>query len=141
MRLLAESMHQRWLSDSSFSTAAARLAFQVCAHLLKYIYIYIYVQLSDLSVNDGDVRFGSILYALLMNDYRDRNKFRQSSPNVLCNSAQFAFSFYQVFRSANAFYANMIDPLLDYLVNIHHCVTNTHPHNTGHVTRRRCNGQ
>ncbi len=34
IRLLAESLHQHWLSDANFGPAAARLAFQV----LRLIY-------------------------------------------------------------------------------------------------------
>jgi hypothetical protein len=74
------------------------------------------VQLKDLQVSGGDVQFGSILFALLMNDYYDRHHIRAVSAAVLCNATNFTFEFYMVFKNVSTFYQCMIDPMIDYLV-------------------------
>ncbi len=67
-------------------------------------------------MSGGDVQFGSILFALLMNDYYDRHHIRAVSAAVLCNATNFTFEFYMVFRNVGTFYQCMIDPMIDYLV-------------------------
>lgn len=118
-KLLADALHHRWLSDPSFPPVAAKLA----------------LFFADRELGQDELKFGSRVLALVMNDWRDRLAIRTSSHTVFANSAYFAFHFYFAFRHRDPIFKvstgppfclicgiqewrrfqSLVEPLFDYL--------------------------
>lgn len=79
LKLLAEAMHKKWLSDPQFPPVAVRLT----------------IRLGDTSVDD--VCFRSLVFSMVHNDYKDRVNLRKISRTLFCNSVHFAFEFMRQF--------------------------------------------
>lgn len=101
LRLLAEALHQRWLSDPGFAPVAARLTFR----------------LGDMAASGGgDIRFSSVVFVVVMNDFRDRLSLRRASRHMFRMSAHFIFEFYTLFhKQNNPIHQSLVGPLFVYL--------------------------
>uniref|UniRef100_A0A915KXP1 Uncharacterized protein n=1 Tax=Romanomermis culicivorax TaxID=13658 RepID=A0A915KXP1_ROMCU len=79
LKLLAECVHRKWLSDPQFPPVAIRLI----------------ARLGDM--NFGDLTLKNLVFSMIVNDFKDRASLRKISRNLFCNSVHFAFEFMRYF--------------------------------------------
>jgi hypothetical protein len=100
VNILADVLHRRWLSSNEFASIAAQLT--LC--------------FADLTCANDDIRFESLIFASIMNDYRDRYILQSKSKHMFRNSVYTMFIFYITFISKiNSIVDNLPTLMLDYL--------------------------
>jgi len=101
LRLMVEALHKKWLSDENFASVAVKLC----------------LRLADVEIEDDGIKFRSLVFCTLFNDYKDRHGMRKINRPMFANGVHFAFQYFRHFYTgAEECPCNsLIEPMFDYL--------------------------